>query len=31
MRSLDTRVEDMMQAPVAAAMFVLADRLGLDA
>jgi hypothetical protein len=30
-RSLDTRVDDFLQAPAAAAMFVLADRLGLNA
>jgi hypothetical protein len=30
-RSLDTRVDEFMQAPVAAAMFVLAGRLGLSA
>jgi hypothetical protein len=29
--SLDTRVDNFMQAPAAAAMFVLADRLGLNA
>jgi hypothetical protein len=29
--SLDTRVDNFMQAPAAATMFVLADRLGLDA
>ncbi|HEY5987198.1 MAG TPA: hypothetical protein VIV12_12615, partial [Streptosporangiaceae bacterium] len=29
MRPLDARVNDFMQAPAAAAMFVLADRLGL--
>ena len=29
--SPDTRVNDFMQAPVAAAMFILADRLGLSA
>jgi hypothetical protein len=27
-RSLDTRVDSFMRAPAAAAMFVLADRLG---
>jgi hypothetical protein len=30
-RALDTRVDDFLQAPAAAAMFVLADRLGLNA
>jgi hypothetical protein len=30
-RSLDTRVDSFMRAPAAAAMFVLADRLGLSA
>jgi hypothetical protein len=29
-RSLGSRVDDFMQAPVAAAMFVLADRLGFN-